>query len=82
MSKRRVYIGVLAAIAALVVSQVAAQLFAELLALPKIPAGVCNSVVGALYLGFAFAALKLLAERLFKLKLSDFGITKFSVKGR
>lgn len=82
MSKRRVYIGVLAAIAALVVSQVAAQLFAELLALPKIPAGVCNSVAGALYLGFAFAALKLLAERLFKLKLSDFGITKFSVKGR
>ena len=55
--------GALAAILLLILTQLIAQGAAGLLAMIKLPAGVCNIVAGILYAGLAYAALRLLSEK-------------------
>lgn len=55
--------GALAAILSLILTQLIAQGAAGLLAMIKLPAGVCNIIAGILYAGLGYAALRLLSEK-------------------
>lgn len=74
--------GSLGAILVLVITQIIAQIGASLLVMIKIPVGVCNIIAGIIYVVLAYNTLKLFAEKIFKSKMEDFGIPKFSIKVR
>lgn len=63
MRTRKTLGGALAAILLLILTQLIAQGAAGLLAMIKLPAGVCNIIAGILYVGLAYAALRLLCEK-------------------
>ena len=63
-----------------VAANVASSLAAMGLNKMGVEKGICNGAAGILYLGLAFIFIKLLVEKIFKFKLLEFGITKFSVK--
>ena len=64
MRTRKTLGGALAAILSLILTQLIAQGAAGLLAMIKLPAGVCNIIAGILYAGLAYAALRLLCEKM------------------
>lgn len=81
MNYKKAIGGSVAAIITLVISQISAQLLASAFVLLKVPAGICNIIAGILYIGITFMLLKILVEKMFQLKLSDFGIPRFFIKG-
>lgn len=82
MSIKKAIGGSLGAIVILLVTNVVAQLLAQVLALIKIPDGICNIIAGILYVGLAFVCLKVFAEKLLKLKVETLGMPRFSLKIR
>lgn len=82
MNYKKAIGGSVAAIITLVISQISAQLLASAFVLLKVPAGICNIIAGILYIGITFMLLKILVEKMFQLKLSDFGIPRFFIKGK
>jgi hypothetical protein len=82
MNSKKAIGGSFGAIAILVIAQILAQLMASLFVLIKIPEGICNIIAGIIYIGVAFVLLKFFAEKLLKIKIEDFGMSKFSIKTR
>ena len=80
MNYRKAIGGSFAAIIALVIAQILSQAVARILLLVKLPVSICNIIAGILYAVLAFLLLKVLIEKLYRLKISDFGIPKFYIK--
>ena len=82
MSTRKTIGGALGAIIVLIVAQILAQLVASLFVLVKVPEGICNIIAGIIYVGLAFALLKLFSKRLLKTKMDNLGIPRFLIKAK
>ena len=74
--------GALAAILSLILTQLIAQGAADLLAMIKLPAGVCNIIAGILYAGLAYAALRLLSEKVLHEHPAALGMPKLHIQPR
>lgn len=74
--------GALAAILSLILTQLIAQGAAGLLAMIKLPAGVCNIIAGTLYAGLAYAALRLLCEKMLHEHPAALGMPKLHIQPR
>ena len=74
--------GALAAILLLILTQLIAQGAAGLLAMIKLPAGVCNIIAGILYAGLAYAALRLLSEKVLHEHTAALGMPKLHIQPR
>ena len=74
--------GALAAILSLILTQLIAQGVANLLAMIKLPAGVCNIIAGILYAGLAYAALRLLSEKVLHEHTAALGMPKLHIQPR
>lgn len=74
--------GALAAILSLILTQLIAQGVADLLAMIKLPAGVCNIIAGILYAGLAYAALRLLCEKMLHEHPAALGMPKLHIQPR
>lgn len=74
--------GALAAILSLILTQLIAQGAADLLAMIKLPAGVCNIIAGILYAGLAYAALRLLSEKVLHEHTAALGMPKLHIQPR
>ena len=74
--------GALAAILSLILTQLIAQGVADLLAMIKLPAGVCNIIAGILYAGLAYAALWLLSEKVLHEHTAALGMPKLHIQPR
>ena len=74
--------GALAAILLLILTQLIAQGAAGLLAMIKLPAGGCNIVAGILYAGLAYAALRLLSEKVLHEHTAALGMPKLHIQPR
>lgn len=72
--------GIAGALLTLIVSQIAAQLLASILVLIHIPAAICNAAAGILYAVFAYLLLKICAEKILKMQLSDLAIPKCRIE--
>ena len=70
------------AIIVLIVAQVLAQLVASLFVLVKVPEGICNIIAGIIYVGLAFALLKLFSKKLLKIKMDNLGMPRFLSKAK
>ena len=66
MSKRKIAVCCLGAIAILIISQVAAQFVGSLFVIIHIPEFICNIIAGAAYLCLAYLLIKLFAEKIIK----------------
>lgn len=82
MRTRKTLGGALAAILSLILTQLIAQGAAGLLAMIKLPAGVCNIVAGILYAGLAYAALRLLSEKVLHEHTAALGMPKLHIQPR
>lgn len=82
MNTRRAIGGSFGAIAVLAIAQILARLVASLFVMINVPTGICNILAGIVYVGLAFVLLKLLAEKIYKIEMKDFGMPKFSIKTR
>lgn len=71
-----------AAIIILIIVQVIAQLIANVCAIIKIPAGICNIIGGIIYAGLTYFMLKMFISKLIKLPALDFGMPAFGIKAR
>ena len=80
MNTREAIGGSFLAIVVLVISQTLAQLVASLFVLIKAPKGICNILAGTIYTILAYVFLKLIAEKIYKIKIEYFGMSKFSIK--
>lgn len=74
--------GGLAAILLLILTQLIAQGAAGLLAMIKLPAGVCNIIAGILYAGLGYAALRLLSEKVLHEHTAALGMPKLHIQPR
>ena len=74
--------GALAAILSLILTQLIAQGAANLLAMIKLPAGVCNIIAGILYAGLAYDALRLLSEKVLHEHPAALGMPKLHIQPR
>lgn len=79
MSKRKIAVCCLGAIAILIISQVAAQFMGSLFVIIHIPEFICNIIAGAAYLCLAYLLIKLFAEKIIKKELSSLGIPQFHI---
>lgn len=82
MRTRKTLGGALAAILLLILTQLIAQGVADLLAMIKLPAGVCNIIAGILYAGLAYAALRLLSEKVLHEHTAALGMPKLHIQPR
>lgn len=82
MRTRKTLGGALAAILLLILTQLIAQGAAGLLAMIKLPAGVCNIIAGILYVGLAYAALRLLCEKVLHEHTAALGMPKLHIQPR
>ena len=82
MRTRKTLGGALAAILSLILTQLIAQGAAGLLAMIKLPAGVCNIIAGILYAGLAYAALRLLCEKVLHEHPAALGMPKLHIQPR
>lgn len=82
MRTRKTLGGALAAILLLILTQLIAQGAAGLLAMIKLPGGVCNIVAGILYAGLAYAALRLLSEKVLHEHTAALGMPKLHIQPR
>ncbi len=76
---REVVLGIIGSLLILVVSQVIAQILANLLAVAHVPVFVCNIIAGILYVICAFVLLKIYAKNILGLDLSELGIPRLKV---
>lgn len=72
--------GIAGSLLVLIISQILAQLLASLFAVINIPIFICNAAAGILYAVFAYFLLKLYAEKILRMELSDLGIPKPGLK--
>lgn len=79
MSKRKIAVCCLGAIAILIISQVAAQIVGSLFVIIHIPEFICNIIAGAAYLCLAYLLIKLFAEKFVKKDLASLGIPQFHI---
>lgn len=82
MRTRKTLGGALAAILLLILTQLIAQGAAGLLAMIKLPAGVCNIIAGILYAGLAYAALRLLSEKVLHEHPAALGMPRLHIQPR
>lgn len=82
MRTRKTLGGALAAILFLILTQLLAQGAAGLLAMIKLPAGVCNIIAGILYAGLAYAAQRLLSEKVLHEHTAALGMPKLHIQLR
>lgn len=78
----KVIIGIAGALLILIVSSIISQLLANLLAVIHIPAAICNIVAGIVYTVSAYLLLKICAEKILKLRLSDLGIPRIRIEAK
>ncbi len=76
----KVVLGIVGSLVILVIAQLAAQVLANIFSIIRLPVFVCNAVAGVLYVVFAYLLLKVYAERVLKLQLSDLRIPKIKIK--
>lgn len=48
----------------------------------KVPEGICNIIAGIIYVGLAFALLKLFSKKLLKIKMDNLGMPRFLIKAK
>ncbi|MBO4494341.1 MAG: CPBP family intramembrane metalloprotease [Clostridiales bacterium] len=80
MSTKKVIGGCLGVILIKIISDILAALLASGLVVLSVSMGICNLVYAVLYPILAFFMTKFFVKKILKLKLSDLGITKFSIK--
>lgn len=80
MKTGKVVLGIIGSLLILIISQVAAQILASLLAIIHIPVFICNVTAGVLYIIFAYFLLKICAEKILKVQLSELGIPRLKIK--
>lgn len=80
MKTGKMILGIIGALLSLIIAQLLAQLIAGLLSTVRIPAALCNSAAGILYIGFAYLLLRLFTEKGLKMKLPELGIPKFGLR--
>lgn len=82
MNTRKAIGGSFLAIVVFVITQILAKLVASAFVLIKVPTGICNILAGITYAVLAYVLLKLFAEKIYKIKMENFGMPKFSIKTR
>lgn len=80
INTRKAIGGSFLAIVILVIAQIFAQLVASLFVLIKVSTGICNILAGIIYVVLAYVLLKLFAEKIYKIKMENLGMSKFSIQ--
>ena len=80
INTRKAIGGSFLAIVILVIAQIFAQLVASLFVLIKVSTGICNILAGIIYVVLAYVLLKLFAEKIYKIKMENIGMSKFSIQ--
>ena len=80
INTRKAIGGSFLAIVILVIAQIFAQLVASLIVLIKVSTGICNILAGIIYVVLAYVLLKLFAEKIYKIKMENLGMSKFSIQ--
>ena len=82
MSIKKTIGGVFAAFLLMILSVELSGLLASGLVVMGVPVGVCNIVMGSLYLAITWLLVKILIKKLFKSKPEEMGMPKVSIKVR
>lgn len=80
ISIKKVISGSFAGIFCLIFAQVLAEIIASGFILLKIPEGICNIIVGVLYIVIAYFLLKVLANKMLKISLKELSMPTFFIK--
>ena len=80
INTRKAIGGSFLAIVLLAIAQIFAQLVASLIVLIKVSTGICNILAGIIYVVLAYVLLKLFAEKIYKIKMENLGMSKFSIQ--
>lgn len=80
INTRKAIGGSFLAIVILAIAQIFAQLVASLFVLIKVSTGICNILAGIIYVVLAYVLLKLFAEKIYKIKMENLGMSKFSIQ--
>ena len=80
INTRKAIGGSFLAIVLLAIAQIFAQLVASLFVLIKVSTGICNILAGIIYVVLAYVLLKLFAEKIYKIKMENLGMSKFSIQ--
>jgi len=75
-------LGVFMAFVIMIGSSILASLPASGLVAAGVPAALCNAVYGLAYLGIAVLLVRLVFGKALRLKVSELGMPKFSIRGR
>lgn len=76
----KVIAGIIGALIILIISQLAAQILANLFVVIHIPLFLCNAIAGILYAVFAYLLLKIYAEKALSLQMPELAIPKIKIK--
>ena len=80
INTRKAIGGSFLAIVLLAIAQIFAQLVASLFVLIKVSTGICNILAGIIYVVLAYVLLKSFAEKIYKIKMENLGMSKFSIQ--
>ena len=80
INTRKAIGGSFLAIVLLAIAQIFAQLVASLFVLIKVSTGICNILAGIIYVVLAYVLLKLFAEKIYKIKMENLEMSKFSIQ--
>ena len=80
INTRKAIGGSFLAIVILAIAQIFAQLVASLFVLIKVSTGICNILAGIIYVVLAYVLLKLFAEKIYKIKMENLEMSKFSIQ--
>ena len=76
----KVIAGIAGAIIFLIISQLAAQVLANLFAVIHIPLFLCNAIAGILYAVFAYFLLRLYAEKVLGIQMPELAIPQIKIR--
>ena len=76
----KVIAGIAGAIIILIISQLAAQVLANLFAVIHIPLFLCNAIAGILYAVFAYFLLRLYAEKVLGIQMPELAIPQIKIR--
>lgn len=77
---KKVILGIVGALAALIAAQMLAQVLASLLFVIHIPVFVCNGAAGILYVVIAYFLLKIFSVKVLKFELAELAIPRFRIR--
>ncbi len=82
MSKKKAVCASLMALVLFILCQLVSQIVASLMVNLGVPVWICNALAGIMYLALTIVSVKLFYERVMKIPLSEFGITRVRFKLR